>query len=160
MKHFIYILALSLYAGICSAQAPTNITEIARFIIQDARFNQVDVTEQYINGNVYLVFYRVAGNDQIYFANVWPIKNTQSYGRIYNLETTSQDATTTEYKNETYSFKWSYINDYDKKEGTASMKLGLIYKPNGTAFILTMIPETLDAFIYKGYVAGSLNFGK
>lgn len=157
MKKYFYVLILVLLTQVSFGQQQSNFTEIIRFIIQDARFNKLDLTPTCINAGAYLNFYRLNGSDQVYFGNVWPKPKTQSYGRAYNIETTHNDATATEYGSETIIFNWSYINDYDKREGTASMKIGITYKPNGTTFLLTMIPETLDVIVYKGYIAGSLN---
>ena len=157
MKKYYIILILTLTVKLCTAQQNTHITELARFIISDVRLNNADVTKEYLDANAYLVFYRINGNEQIYFAGVWPKKGSQSYGRIYNVETTQNVGTQTEYRNETISFKWSYANSYDNKVGTASVILGLVYKPNGTAFVLTMTTETLDESVYRGYLSGSLD---
>lgn len=156
MKHILTLISLMLGSIICRAQQ-TNIHEIARLAIADARLNKIDVTPQYTSGKAYLVFYRIKGTDGLYFANVFSGKNTQSYGLVYDLESKTIQEPTQNYKSDVISFKWSYVNDYDKKEGTATVRLALIYKPVGVAYTLTMVPENLDMLVYKGYVDGSLN---
>ena len=141
---------------ICFAQEKQT-TEIARFIISDARVNKVDVTETYLANRAYIVLYRMKGDNTVYMATVMATKDSQSYGNIYAVKTTHEAETAEHYKNETIRFNWSYANSYDSKEGTARITLGLVYKPVGTAFTLTMVTEDLDMNVYKGYVRGSLN---
>jgi len=149
---------LILLSTIQFAKAQSNdIEEIQRFIISDVRYNKVDVTEKYLSEKAYMVLYRLKGKDEVYLANVWPKTGSQSYGNIFDLKQTSNEATADSYKNETLTFKWSYQNDFDNKQGTATIKLGLVYKPTGIAFLLTMITDALDVTQYKGYVSGSLN---
>jgi len=69
---------------------------------------------------------------------------------------TSTEQTATEYATDTFTFNWSYINTYDDRKGTASIKLVKIQKPAGIAFHLTMIPENLDVMDYMGFMEGSL----
>lgn len=155
MKILFTIIVLA-FTGLTSfAQSET--TEIARFIISDARLNKVDITQSVLEAKAFLVLFREKGSNTIYMSNVWPAKNTQSYGNIYNVETSQQAETSDQYKNETISFNWSYANSFDRKEGTATVKLQLVYKPVGTAFTMTMVTENLDMYTYKGYVRGSLN---
>lgn len=156
MKQILTLILLMLSCIICRAQE-TNINEIARLAIADARLNKIDVTPQYTNGKAYLIFYRIKGTEGLYFANIFEGRNTQSYGLVYNLESKTIQETTENYKSDVISFKWSYVNDYDKKEGTATVRLALIYKPAGVDYTLTMVPENLDMLVYKGYVDGSLN---
>lgn len=155
MKILFTLIVLTFTGLTCFAQKET--TEIARLIISDARINKVDVTQSFLEGKAFIVLFREKGGSTIYMSNVWPAKNTQSYGNIYNVETSQKGETSDQYKNETLSFNWSYANSFDKKEGTATVKLQLVYKPVGTAFTMTMVTENLDMQVYKGYVRGTLN---
>ncbi len=128
----------------------------AKFIIQDFRFNKQDYTEQVIKDKAYLAIYTVEGDKEVYFANVLTKANTQSYGNIFDLKGKTVEATDSTYKIETYTFKWSYVNDYDNKKGTSSVTLTKITKDAGIAFECKIIPENLDVLIYKGYMEGSL----
>lgn len=130
----------------------------AKFIIQDARLNKADITEHVLKSKSYLAVYTVKGDTQPKFANVMASADTQSYGNIFDLVGETKEATDNTYKTESYSFKWSYINDYDNKKGTAIIKLLKITKDVGIAFECTIIPENLDVIVYKGYMEGSLNF--
>lgn len=152
-----YLLTLlALMSLISSSQAQTQ-KIIAKFMISDARKNKMDITPTYVQSKAYFVFYTVSGETLPYFGNIMPGKNTQSYGQVYQLDHTHTDETTTEYEADTYAFKWSYHNSYDNKEGTADVRLVKIIKPAGVTFTLTMVPENLDVFVYKGYMEGSLN---
>lgn len=150
-------MAALIFAAHFAYAQSENIEEIQQFIISDVRYNKADVTPIYLDAKAYISLYRVKDEETIYMANVWPAKRSQSYGYIYDLKQTSVDATDDTYKNETLTFKWSYKNDFDNKQGTATIKLGLVYKPTGIAFLMTMITEDLNVTEFKGYVSGSLN---
>ena len=132
------------------------ITIEAKFIVQDGRINKVDVSELLIKENAYLAVYTIKGVEGAHFACVRPESNTQSYGNIFNLVEETSEATDKNYKIETYKFKWSYVNSYDTKKGTANVILTKITKDVGIAFECKVIPENLDVAVYKGYMEGSL----
>ncbi|PSJ71771.1 hypothetical protein C7N43_37650 [Sphingobacteriales bacterium UPWRP_1] len=129
---------------------------LAQFIITDARINDVDYTEHYVSSGGYIVFYET--DDDLYMANVLDIENTQSYGRLYSMNVQEIDETDENYAAEIYTFRWSYINDYDTKKGTATVQLTKIFKPRGVAFICKIIPENLDELEYRGFMEGSIDF--
>jgi hypothetical protein len=154
MRKFLTTLILTTTLSLAFGQQKT----LAKFIISDATDNKEDVTETALLTGQYLVFYTTA-QGELYMANVRPkIQNSQSYGRLYAAETKSLNETYETYKADIFYFRWRYINDYDSKKGTATVKFMKIYKPQGVTFILTMIPENLDVLIYKGYMEGSLDF--
>lgn len=128
----------------------------ARFIVQDAHLNNIDVTEDVVGKKAVLVFYTIKGSEDIFFSNFMDKSNTQSWGRIFDASRETFPETDTEYKQELIKFKWSYQNDYDNKKGTATVKLKKIYKPLGVAFECTIIPEDLDVLALKGYMEGSI----
>lgn len=128
----------------------------AKFIIQDFRFNKADYSEQMVKDKCYLAIYLIRGDKRIYFANVNPRANTESYGDIFSLNDETIAETDSTYKQEIYSFKWSYVNSYDKRKGTSTIRLIKIIKDAGIAFECTIIPENLDVLVYKGYMEGSL----
>ena len=35
-----------------------------------------------------------------------------------------------------------------------------VYKPQGVAFTVKIIPENLDIIVYKGYMEGTIDFSK
>jgi len=129
----------------------------ARFIIQDARNNKVDVSQQVVKQGGFLAIYTHKDDNTIYLANVIPGQKSQSYGAIYDLKITEEPQTSNSYETETFDFKWSYANSYDNKEGTSSVQLVKIKKAAGIAFTCTLITEDLDVIVYKGYMEGSLN---
>ncbi|MBW4890122.1 hypothetical protein KXQ82_10365 [Mucilaginibacter sp. HMF5004] len=153
MKHLFTTLLFLIFGLTTYAQENT---ELARFIISDVRMNDIDVTKTFVDGQSYLVLYTPAGSKELYFASIRHTDHTQSYGRIYDQESSQVDATSTQYKSENYKFKWSYANSYDNKQGTATITMELVYKPNGTAFTCKVVTEALDVLVYRGYVSGSL----
>jgi hypothetical protein len=129
----------------------------AKFIIQDARKNDTDISKQWVKEKAYLAIYTTEDEaEDIYFANVNPTQETQSYGAIFDLKVTTDPETEKSYETETFNFKWSYANSYNDKEGTASVKLVKIRKSVGVAFTCTIVTETLDIVVYNGYMEGSL----
>lgn len=128
----------------------------AKFIITDAKLNNADVTEIYLQNKTYLVFYRLKGDSDVYLANVMSKANTQSFGRIFEFVGKQEDETDNQYRYERYSFRWSYKNDYDDKKGTAKVVIEKVYKPAGVAFSCRIVPEDLDVIDLNGYMEGSL----
>lgn len=129
--------------------------EVARFYVTNAVMNGVDVTERVLTGGAFTVFYEI-GNTT-YMANCFANDNSQSYGRIYNVQHTNNPETATEYETDMFRFAWNYSNTYDSKSGTCQCELLKIYKPQGVVSILRMITESLDVIEYTGYMDGSLN---
>jgi len=157
MKSKLLLLLFTIgFSSLCTAQDQTT---LAKFVIQDARNNGVDVTPVYLDVGGYIVFYENKFS-QLYMANVMSKRNTQSYGRLYSVKHEKIPETDTEYEADIFDFRWSYINDYDRKKGTAQVRLVKIFKPAGVAFQCTIIPENLDVIEYKGYMEGSINFEK
>lgn len=132
--------------------------EVARFVITDATQNGQDMTQDYLENGAYLVFYTSGDDNTLYMANFWPKTDSQSYGEVYSLETKSYEETSEQYEVDIIRFNWRYINTYDKKRGTAKVEVTKIYKPQGIAFIIKIIPENLDILIFKGYMDGSVDF--
>lgn len=157
----IKIFSLSIFAAImmtlftydCQAQDPIIRSQ---FMIQDARFNDMDITEQWVKDEAYLAWYDFASGDAPYFAVVKPNTNSQSYGKMFEMDSNIEAETATKYRTETYKFKWSYINDYDDKKGTSTVQIIITNKNVGRAFVCTIIPENLDVITFRGYVKGSL----
>lgn len=131
---------------------------LAKFIITDAITNGVDVTPTLLANNAYTVFYTSDNDGLIYMANVWPKSNSQSYGPMYSVESENKSETYETYKADIFYFNWRYINTYDNKTGTAKVQVIKIYKPQGVAFTVKIIPENLDIIVYKGYMEGTIDF--
>jgi hypothetical protein len=130
---------------------------IAKFVISDARVNKQDVTKHYIDNGAYFIFYKLGDAPSTYFSSVMAKSDSQSYGRVYYTKGGEIPETTTDYKKEVISFRWSFQNTYDKEHGNATVKLIKTYKPAGVAFEMTILTEKLDLLVYKGYLEGSLN---
>ena len=129
---------------------------LAQFIITDARINDIDYTEHYVSSGGYIVFYETDGD--LYMANVLDTENTQSFGRLYSMKHREIEETDENYHTEIYTFRWSYINDYDTKKGPATVQFTKIFKPLGVAFLCKIIPENLDVLEYRGFMEGSVDF--
>ena len=143
------------FSSIVIAQQKT----LAKFIITDASHNNIDVTETYLDVGGYIVFY-TNDDDELFMANVMSKRDTQSFGRLYSSEHSSLKETYEKYEADVFYFKWRYVNDYDSKKGTATVKFVKIYKPQGITFICTIIPEDLEVLVYKGYMNGTIDFSR
>ena len=153
-NRFLILLIIGLLSsqlGLCQQRT------LAKFIITYASLNKVDVTESYTNSGGYIVFY-TTDDGGLYMANVMSNRGTQSYGRLYVSGTKELGETEENYKVDIFNFRWHYLNDYNRSSGTASIRLEKVYKPQGIAFSCTMITESLDVNVYKGYMEGSLDF--
>ncbi len=136
---------------------------ITKYIVTHASQNDIDITEELLQEKSYLVLYKNNNpesdpdNEELFFANVWDVSESQSFGRIYNLDTSKTPETEESFKTSTLNFNWSYQNSYDNKNGTAKVKILNVFKPAGITFTITIVAEDLEIFKYKGYVDGSLN---
>src|SRR5688572_19394824 len=118
MKNFFTTLLLLFIITAAHSQQKT----LAKFIVTDASFNNQDVTESYLNEGSYVVFY-TTGDGNLYMANVVSKLNSQSYGRLYSSEHKQLSETYESYKADVFYFRWRYLNSYDTKKGTATIKL-------------------------------------
>lgn len=132
----------------------------AKFIILDGSENGVDITPTLLDQGAYSVFYTIESSNSIYMANYWPKNGSQSSGPMYSSKTASYDETYETYKADIFYFNWRYTNDYNSKKGTASVQLIKVYKPQGVAFVLKMVTESLDVIVYRGYMEGTIDFSK
>jgi hypothetical protein len=153
-------LASAIIVVLLAATAKTSFSQQeavkARFIIKDARLNDVDITEQIFDAGAYLAIYTPENSNEYSFANVQPKHDTQSFGRMTNIKRHTEEETSTSYEALALDFRWSYINDYDNKKGTADVQLFLVKKQAGVTFECKIIPENLDVLVYKGYMEGTL----
>lgn len=157
MYKFKFTTLLLLMITFCFAVSAQDIKERARFIIRDARVNKVDYSAHSIEQRQFLWIYSRNGEEGLYFGNVMQKDNTITYGKMFDVKTEFKDATANSYQTDTWSFKWSYANSYDDKEGTAEVSLRVQHKPAGSSFECVIMTEDLNVIIYKGYIAGSLN---
>lgn len=154
---------LILFFCIISAQSQEETSKtITKYIITHASQNDIDITEDLLKEKSYLVLYKNNNpesdpdKEELFFANVWDVSESQSYGRIYNLDSSQTPETEDSYKTSTLNFNWSYQNSYNDKSGTAKVKISNVFKPAGITFSITIVAEDLEIFKYKGYVDGSL----
>jgi len=144
-----FIVTLGFYSKVSFAQ---QIVIESKFIIQDARINEQDISESWIKGASYLAFYTISGSEESYFASVNPGQKSNSSGRIFNLTHKLEKETASTYENQVFAFKWSYSNSYDDKKGTADVKIVQFKKNGRIGFMCTINPENLDQVIFKGYM--------
>ncbi|RAR71489.1 hypothetical protein [Flavobacterium aciduliphilum] len=159
MKNFKTIITIILcvcYTVINAQSKEEDQKAIAIFEIKDARDNGSDFTPNVLEENAYLVLYKSNDGEEIMLSNYWEKSKSQSFGRIYSITKEGKPDTETEYKYDLYNFQWSYSNSYDDKKGTAKIKLFVVYKPQGTYFEFTILPENLDVLVYKGTMKGDL----
>ena len=152
-----FTFAILTYTHVATAQEQKT---IAKFIIQDARLNKIDITARFIKAEAFVVVYETK-EGIAYMAVVMDKDETQTFGRIFDVEEVKKLAETDkEYGAEIYNFRWSYKNSYDNKQGTARVRLTKIFKPLGVMFSTVIIPEDLDVMEYKGYMEGSIGYDK
>lgn len=162
MKILLFLISFILFSGTAQSQEETSKT-ITKYIITHATKNDVDITENLLKEKSYLVLYKNNNPEsnpdieEMFFANVWDVSDSQSFGRIYNLKSTGTGETEESYKTSTLDFNWSYQNSYNNDSGTAKVKILTVFKPAGITFSITILAEDLEIFNYKGYVDGSLN---
>ncbi len=162
MKTFLFSIFLLLFSVAAQSQEDKS-KVITKYIITHASKNDIDITEDLLKEKSYLVLYKKNNpesdpdNEEMFFANVWDVSQSQSYGRIYNLDLSQTPETEESYKTSTLNFNWSYQNSYDEKSGTAKVKISNVFKPAGITFSITIVAEDLEILKYKGYVDGSLN---
>ncbi len=150
MKKILLIL-ISLF---CCMQSYAQRETLARFIILEAVIDGEDATDFYIDQSAYVVFYNV--DEEPYFAIMCPKDDTQSYGKLTLYDHKGTPETSEMYKMDEIKFRWSYINSYDSKRGSAMCYFTKIYKPNAVAFELSMVTEDMSRLTFKGYMHGSL----
>lgn len=152
-------LNLIYYIFICSLSSTINAQDkdrynlqytFAKFEIRDGRKNGDDITPILLQEKACLLMYKTSDSEQIMLSNFWEESNSQSYGPIYFISKEENPNKEGNYKNDLFHFYWSYINTYDKKEGTAMVNLLIVQKPLGNYFELTILPENLDKLEYQG----------
>ena len=156
LKFVCAIIICVLHTAIKAQDKTDQQVSFATFEIYDARENGNDITPDIIEQKAKLVLYKSNDSKEIMFSNFWEKADSQSFGRIYAITKEENAATDKLYGNVLYNFQWSYINTYDDKEGTAKIRLLIVYKPEGVYFQCTIIPENLKELVYKGRMEGSL----
>lgn len=127
--------------------------ELARFIITDAESSGNDVTTLTIMDEMATVFYTI--NSELYMANVSFRKKSQSWGRVFLVDTcliqTSSSIT------ETINFRWLFYNSYDSIKGICNAEFSQKSTPIGVFSKLKLNLRQNDSIIYKGYKANSID---
>jgi hypothetical protein len=157
LKTTFAILICVFYSTINAQEKKASQKAFATFEINDARDNGDDITPEAFEDKAQLVLYKSNDGKEILLSNYWEKSNSQSYGRIYSIEKEEFPETEKELKHGLYQFQWSYTNTYDDKEGTAKIRLFVVYKPQGIYFECTILPENLDELVYKGTMKGDLS---
>ncbi len=157
-KHSFSYLLLAMSFLVQPLFADDNQKKLAKFVISDAKIDGVDHSPVYLAAGAYIVFYSNKKEDQTFMANYWPAQDSQSYGQIYSLEHEEFAETTDHYEWEVFTFNWSYKNTYDNKTGTAKVHFSKIYKPQGVAFVIKIVTESLQILEFKGFMHGTVDF--
>ena len=148
-RFFLLLFALVFTSGLTYAQEET------KLIILEAKIDKADYTDIYLQNQAFLVFYYTE-DEQLNMANVFPKEESQSYGKVSMWTEEKENPDTPEgYKTESFIFRWSYINTYDTKTGSAICKLKKIYKPSAIAYELQMLTEDASTLEFKGYIDGT-----
>lgn len=162
MKIFSFFIFFIIFLDFAHSQESKS-KLITKYIITHASQNEIDITENLLKEKSYLILYKNlnpesdADEGDLFFANVWDVSESQSFGRIYNMESSQTPETDESYRTSTLNFNWSYQNSYDDERGTAKVKILTVFKPAGITFTTTIVAEDLEIYKYKGYVDGSLD---
>lgn len=132
--------------------------DILTAYVTAAKHNGDDVSEWALNSRIKTVFYTVDG--ELYMANYAEAADTQSWGRVTNLQSQHFDESAENYEMDQFTFTWYYQNSYDSKSGTCQIVFTKIFKPQGITTHLKMVTESLDVTEYTGYMEGSLNLDR
>lgn len=139
-----------------SAQATPSRELIQRLVISDARKNGRDITPGMVEQSAEWVFYRRAGEEKLYLAQINAKNSIQTDGLVYALTTSTTPETPDSFASETTQFRWSYTQA-DGAVGTAQVSLLRVKKPQGVIYQMTVLNESLDQWQYKGHVDGTVN---
>lgn len=157
MPNFISLPVITLAMLLSTIASGQQQETLARFIVSDAKENGTDITPVVLANKAFIAFYRSGTDGHLCMANVWPGADTQSHGPIYAVESRSTKETYDSYAADVFHFNWRYQNTYDTAKGTATVQVIKVYKPQGVAFVIKIIPENLDVLVYKGYMEGTLD---
>lgn len=156
-------IAIAILIGFVSflslAQAE-NVKTKAVFHITRGDQNGSDMTSLLLKNGAFTAFYKKLGNRRLHMANVWPNAGSQSYGPLYPIKSAKSQQTYDSYEADFYNFSWNYANTYNSKTGVALVQIIRVYKPEGVAFIIKIIPENKDVLTYQGIMEGSIDFLK
>ena len=156
--NFMYtIIVLVFLNGTLIFAQDQDVKILDKFIVPDSTESGVDVTPHLLENEAYLSFYELAGEDAVYFANVWPVAGSISHGAVYSAKLEEYQETEETYARDEITFYWKYKNTYDNNSGTAKVKIQKIYKPQGIYFEAYIVPEDMNLLLLKGYVEGTLN---
>jgi hypothetical protein len=154
MKKILIFIAV-LVATAFSAKAQQE--DYAKFTINEAIIDGVDLSTRYRKEGAYLVFYNSKGNE-FCMANVWPKTDSQSYGVITDWKEYNYKETADKYAMDVFTFNWHYRNSYDNKKGVASCRLIKIYKPSGVVYEYEYVLSNGSTARFSGYMQGSMKF--
>jgi hypothetical protein len=162
MKKYILkplIILLVMFAFCVSSFSVKAQDESFKMIILDAKANGNNISDWYLERGQFLKMYS-NGEGQVSFANASPSNNEQSYGEIFGFESEDTPETDSTYQGKDLYFSWKYKNTYNNDEGTAKVKIVLVFKPQGVVFHCNMMLENLDIYEYTGYLEGTLDTSK
>lgn len=128
----------------------------ATFKIIETIKNGRDLTPIELNFNAILVLYKY-DDTTLYLSYNRVLADTQSYGRIFSIIKDDFAKNENALNNASYQFQWNYKNSFDTKEGTARVKLFLIYENQRTYFVCTILHDNKDVFIFRGIMKGNLS---
>jgi len=126
---------------------------LSKYIVTHATINGYDVTDYAVSNSAMTVFYKEA-DSTLFMANVYVVKNTQSYGKLAFVSknfSKTRDTITTNYK-------WAFVNDYDNKKGCAKVSLVEIIKKKQVKSIISILQSNGNITIYNGISKSILKY--
>ncbi len=149
------VFAILFYSGSANAQSHSS-DAIGKIFITDACTNGEDHTNLLMEFGAYAIFYTDSDGQGLNMANVWPGRETQSYGWLEKLDMGFDLSDPS--VNTTHSFyHWHFINSYDPVYGVALVEIVKELRPGNTIWVTLCItaPNGND-IVYSGYLDGRI----
>lgn len=122
---------------------------VSRFNVEKATFNHKNLGEEFVDQNVFTMFYTSPADGKLCMANVVTKTRTKSFGSVYDYKWKEKNPLIGKEKT-VFRFKWDYENTYDRKKGTADVTFTRIHELEGDLFVMKIVLENKDVIVFKG----------
>ena len=155
-NHIYYklILLYFIYVPVGQAQYDQlqkfNISLDKVYKIESVIFDTLDYSDQYIEQRAYMKFYTIEGDTNLYFANIMPKAQSQSFGYIRDLTKISYSAAGGTI--DALKFYWYFENTYNNVKSIAKIIFVDTGKDESPEFLCFMFLNAHGYNVYSGSV--------